>query len=207
MSEAASAEEILALADWRRRVATLYAQIRAAGAGEDAWHAWCRARDRLYRSHPQSPIPNEQRSRFEGLAYYPYDPAFRVLAEVEHVEPEHGILGGSAGQTFGATRFGAAAFELLGREVRLTLLWLDGYAGGLFCCFRDGTGGDETYAAGRYVLDTVKGADLGTEDGRLVLDFNFAYQPSCAYDPTWACPLAPPENRVPVAIRAGERLA
>ena len=72
--------------------------------------------------------------------------------------------------------------------------------------FRDGTSGGETYGAGRYLLDTVKGADLGTApDGRLVLDFNFAYNPSCAYDPKWVCPLAPPPNRLDPEIRAGER--
>ena len=58
---------------------------------------------------------------------------------------------------------------------------------------------------GRYVLDSVKGADLGMQDGRLVLDFNFAYNPSCSYDLRWACPLSPPPNRLPVPIRAGER--
>ena len=75
----------------------------------------------------------------------------------------------------------------------------------MFLPFRDATSGSETYGAGRYLLDTVKGADLGDDGGRLVLDFNFAYNPSCAYDPRWACPLAPPENRLPVAVRAGER--
>ena len=91
-------------------------------------------------------------------------------------------------------------------EVELELYWLEGYGGGLFVPFADATSGDETYGAGRYVLDTVKGADLGTEDGRLVLDLNFAYQPSCSYDPRWTCPLAPPANRLAVPVRAGERL-
>ena len=66
--------------------------------------------------------------------------------------------------------------------------------------------GTTTYGGGRYLLDTVKGADLGTEDGRLVLDFNYAYNPSCAYDPSWACPLAPPGNRLAIAVEAGERV-
>jgi uncharacterized protein (DUF1684 family) len=70
---------------------------------------------------------------------------------------------------------------------------------------RDATAGTTTYGAGRYLLDTVKGADLGMEGDRLVLDFNFAYNPSCAYDPRWVCPLAPPPNRLDVAIEAGER--
>ena len=79
--------------------------------------------------------------------------------------------------------------------------------GGVYLCFADATSGDETYGAGRYLLDTVKGSDLGSERDRLILDFNFAYNPSCSYDDRWACPLAPPENRLGLAIRAGERLA
>jgi uncharacterized protein (DUF1684 family) len=77
----------------------------------------------------------------------------------------------------------------------------------VFLSFRDLTSGKSTYGACRYLLDTVKGADLGTDHGKLVLDLNFAYQPSCSYDPTWVCPLAPPENRLAVAVEAGERLA
>ena len=81
------------------------------------------------------------------------------------------------------------------------------YSGGIFLPFGDATNGGQTYGAGRYLLDTAKGADLGvTPDGALILDFNFAYQPSCAFDPRWACPLAPPEARVSIAIEAGERL-
>jgi len=85
--------------------------------------------------------------------------------------------------------------------------WMSGYAGGLFLPFRDATSGAETYAAGRYLLDAAKSADLGpgTAPGSLVLDFNFAFQPSCAFDPKWACPLAPPENRLDLRIEAGER--
>lgn len=91
----------------------------------------------------------------------------------------------------------------------LPLFWMSGYAGGLFLPFRDATSGSATYGAGRYLLDTVKGADQGGDwrGGTLTLDFNLAYHPSCAYDPKWSCPLAPPENRLTVPIRVGERLA
>jgi uncharacterized protein (DUF1684 family) len=86
---------------------------------------------------------------------------------------------------------------------------MEGYAGGLFLPFRDATNGTETYGAGRYLLDAAKSADLGgdLERGTLRLDFNFAYQPSCAFDPKWACPLAPPENWLDIPIRGGERIA
>jgi uncharacterized protein (DUF1684 family) len=83
-----------------------------------------------------------------------------------------------------------------------------GYAGGLFLPFRDATNGTETYGAGRYLLDAAKSADLGGDPERrsLILDFNFAFQPSCAFDPRWSCPLSPPENRLDLRIEAGERL-
>jgi len=99
-------------------------------------------------------------------------------------------------------RFAAATFELGSLE----LYWLEGYGGGVFLPFADETRGTETYGAGRYLLDTVKGSYLGLEGGRLVLDFNFAYNPSCSYDDRWACPLTPPPNRLPIPVRAGERL-
>ena len=121
------------------------------------------------------------------------------------MEPEHYEIRTSGDGTYGFSRFAQARFEVGDVSAALELYWLDGYVGGLFVPFRDATGGKETYGAGRYVLDTGKGADLGMEDERLVLDFNFAYNPSCAYDPQWVCPLAPPPNRLDVAIRAGER--
>jgi uncharacterized protein len=98
-------------------------------------------------------------------------------------------------------------FALGGEPLSLSMFWLLDYAGGFFLSFRDATCGDETYGAGRYLLDTAKGADLGADrDGRLILDFNFAYQPSCSYDPRWSCPLPPRENWLTIPIRAGERL-
>ncbi|MGZ4608307.1 MAG: DUF1684 domain-containing protein, partial [Blastococcus sp.] len=84
--------------------------------------------------------------------------------------------------------------------------WIGGYGGGIFLPLRDGTAGHGTYGGGRYLLDTIKGADLGSGDGRLVVDLNFAYHPSCAYDPRWSCPLAPEGNRVSAAVVAGEQL-
>jgi len=107
----------------------------------------------------------------------------------------------SGEEPYAFTRFARARFEL----GSLDLFWLEGYGGGVFLSFADATSGTETYGACRYLLDTVKGADLGERDGRLVLDFNFAYNPSCAYDPRWVCPLAPPGNRLAAPIRGGER--
>jgi uncharacterized protein (DUF1684 family) len=110
----------------------------------------------------------------------------------------------STGVTYVFTRFGRADFALCGAACALELYWVEGYGGGLFVPFGDGTAGEATYPAGRYLLDTVKGADLGRDGERLLFDFNFAYNPSCAYDPRWVCPLAPTANWLPVDVRAGE---
>ncbi len=111
----------------------------------------------------------------------------------------------STGAEFPFSKVGTARFALDDAEHSLALLWNEGYGGGLFVSFQDETSGRETYPAARYLLDTVKGADLGTNGSLLVLDFNFAYNPSCAYDSSWACPLAPPESRLHVSVRAGEQ--
>jgi uncharacterized protein (DUF1684 family) len=198
----------LALADWRRRVGAMYQDARdeAAHDPEAAWLRWCQARDELFAGHPQSPVPLVGRLGFAGLPYFDYDPAVRVAAELRPADPESVALDVSTGEPVPFTRVGVCAFGLDGAACTLDLYWLDGYGGGLFLPFRDRTSGHETYGAGRYLLDTVKGADLGTDErGRLILDFNFAYNPSCAYDPVWSCPLAPPGNRLDAAVRAGER--
>ncbi len=195
----------LTLLDWKRRVFDLYASIRADAEPEHAWHGWRATRDELFRTHPQSPVQPERRSSFAGLQYFDYDPAFRVLAAVEQAEPVVREIATSGEQPYAFRRFARARLALAGEERTLDLFWLVGYGGGVFLSFADATSGRETYGACRYLLDTVKGADLGELDGRLVLDFNFAYNPSCSYDPRWVCPLAPPENRLPVPVRAGER--
>jgi uncharacterized protein (DUF1684 family) len=201
----ASAAETLDLLDWRRRVFGLYAQVRAAAEPEHAWRQWRETRDELFRSHPQSPLPAGARGSFAGLDYYAYDPACRVFADLADVVAEPEPIETSGPEPMLFRPFARAAFELRGEQLELEVSWLEGYAGGAFLSFRDATSGSETYGGGRYLLDTVKGADLGSADGCLVLDFNFAYNPSCSYDPGWVCPLAPPANRLAVAVGAGER--
>ena len=199
-------EGALALLDYRRRVAALYGETRAGPEPEPAWRRWRQVRDELFATHPQSPIPEADRLNFTEVSYYDYDPGFRVLADCSTSEPQSYDIPTSGNQQMRFTRRGLAAFELRGESLTLELYWLDAYGGGLFVPFRDATSGDDTYGAGRYLLDTVKGADLGTDGDRLVLDFNFAYNPSCSYDPRWVCPLAPPANRLTVPVEAGERL-
>ena len=196
----------LDLAGWRREVFALYARVRASDDPQAAWELWRQTRDRLFSEHPQSPLDATGRAAFSGLPYHPYDPHLRVMAEVDETAPAELELETSTGEPYRFRRFGIARFGLSGSDLGLPLYWLEGYGGGLFLPFADRTSGRTTYGAGRYLLDTVKGADLGTEDGRLVLDFNFAYNPSCVYDPAWTCPLAPSANRLPVEIRAGERV-
>jgi uncharacterized protein len=199
--------EISTLLDWRRRIANLYHEVRESADPAQAWKRWRSIRDELIGSHAQSPLAAEDRDGFTGIEYFDYDPAFRVLGTLVRSEPVEREIGTSRWSSYRFTRFARARFELLGEAHELDCLWLEGYAGGLFLPFGDPTNHATTYAAGRYLLDTVKGADLGSDDGKLVLDFNFAYNPSCAYHPRWVCPLAPAENRLTVAIEAGERLA
>jgi uncharacterized protein len=200
-----TARESLELLDWKRRIFGLYTAIRANDDPKLAWSRWRVARDELFAAHPASPLPEAERSGFEGLPYFDYDRSARVLAEVSEAEPKTYEIGTSGDGAYAFTRFGLARFELGGEALALELYWLEGYGGGVFLPVADATSGKATYGAGRYLLDTVKGADLGERDGRLVLDFNFAYNPSCSYDPAWVCPLATPANRLSIPIGAGER--
>jgi len=202
------------LADWRRRIATLYAEVRATALSDpQVAHAhWRAVRERLYREHPQSPVPIERRERF-AAGHFDHDPDLRwELPIVPATTPEPGTLAtelpSSGAEIMAFSRIGTVELPLPDGARSLSIFWMAGYAGGLFIPFRDATNGHETYPAGRYLLDTAKGADLGGDPdrGTIIVDLNFAYQPSCAFDPRWACPLAPPENRLDLPVRAGERL-
>ncbi len=198
---------LLELWDYRRRVADMYQRVRVSSDPREAWNRWRAERDQLFRTHPQSPYPPRDRGTRVDLAFFDYDPAWRLEAQVAPVE---GGVVDVAHSGDGSTRFvpfGRVELEAPGGDITLTLLWLEGYGGGVFLPFRDGTSADTTYGGGRYLLDTAKGADLGwSGDGRVILDFNFSYHPSCVHDPRWSCPLAPPANRLHIAILAGERL-
>jgi uncharacterized protein len=199
--------EELSLLDWKRRIFELYETVRSDREPERAWQRWRDVRDELFRSHPQSPLHAEQRATFEAVPYFDYDPALRVFGVVEPAERVRREIATSGEHPYRFTRFARTHFELANAAHTLDLYWLEGYGGGLYLCFADATSGRESYGACRYLLDTVKGSDLGERNGKLVLDFNFSYNPSCAYDPRWVCPLAPPGNRLAVAVRGGERYA
>jgi uncharacterized protein (DUF1684 family) len=201
--------EHLDLADWRRRVAAIYASLRSDTRAQPMrLLAFRTAKDRLFVEHPQSPVPPDQRASFAGLAYWRHDPALRFETRLIR-DPDAAPLDlprSGEGASFPYTRIGWVEFRVDQTDFRLGVYWLNDYAGGIFIPFRDATSGGESYGAGRYLWDSAKGADLGSSGEVMVLDFNYAYHPSCVYDPRWSCPLAPPENRLSVPIRAGERL-
>ncbi len=196
----------LELAAWRRSVSEAYAEVRRSddpGAARERWRSW---RDELFRSSSQSPLSADHELRASGIPYWPYDPSLRFVTTVVPVNEtqRYSITTGEDE----VTRIRQVGWVELGAPVngRLAVWWLEQYGGGIFVPFRDATAGHATYGAGRYLLDTAKGADLGSENGKLVLDFNFSYHPSCRYDDAWQCPLAPPESVVAAAIEAGEKL-
>jgi uncharacterized protein (DUF1684 family) len=197
--------DVASLLDWKRRIFELYAQIRATEDPAAAWQLWRDERDRLFAEHPQSPLPKSDRSSFSGVPYFDYDPAYRVESRLEPIEHQSYEIATSGDEPMRFDRVGVFRFELKGEPVELETYWLTSYGGGVFVPFADGTSGTVTYGAGRYMLDTVKGADLGERNGKVVLDFNFAYNPSCSHDPRWVCPLATPANRLSVSIEAGEK--
>ncbi len=206
--------EYLDLYDYRCRVADMYRKrMRATLAGENADTVLQRfrvARDELFAKHPQSALDEEQKRSFQGLRYFPYNPAMCVVADIDtNVELVQLTVAMNAEESMTMTTAGRLRFVIEGEVVALSLYWLNIYGGGLFLPFRDTTSPAESYGGGRYLFDTIKGSDflpapgaLGNE--RILLDFNYAYNPSCAYNDRWVCPLAPVENRMKVPIRAGE---
>ena len=175
--------------------------------GVEARRHWLAVRSEMFRSHPVSPLPEDARTGFAGIPVFAYDPAlrFEVITTPVEGDVERVDLGGDGVVHRRPVARTNGLRDALGAE--LTLFWIEGYGGGLFLPFTDATSSGETYGGGRYLIDAIKGADLGlSTDGRLILDFNFAYHPSCAWNPAWVCPLAPRENRLPAPVRAGERL-
>jgi uncharacterized protein (DUF1684 family) len=191
----------LALLDWRRSVSALYAAVRSTADPAAAHELWCGGRQRLFAEHPESP------DRGAVLQVAPYDAAFRFECEVLPAPPERIEIPTATDGVVSFQRIGRVELAGCGE---LDVWWLDSYGGGVWLPIR--APGQGTYPGGRYVLDTVKGADLGGDvdaasgRGRLVVDLNFAYNPSCAYDEAWACPLPPAGNAVAEPVGVGELL-
>ena len=207
-------EQHLDLYDYRCRVAAMYRErAQSYLAGEDAetvLEHFREAKNDLFANHPQSALDEEQRRNFRGLRYFPYNPALVFLVDVNtSIESVRQEIAMNADEIMTMTAVGQVRFTVDGQPAALTIYWLDIYGGGLFLPFRDTTCPAESYGGGRYLFDTIKGSDPLPVPGangwrKMLLDFNYAYNPSCAYNSRWVCPLAPLENRLHVAIRAGE---
>ncbi|MBK5107436.1 MAG: DUF1684 domain-containing protein [Anaerolineales bacterium] len=195
------------LVDYRQQVYDIYSCVRDPSVPPKERRLRFRSDlDHLFKNHPQTALTPEQVLKFSSLPYFPYDPAYRFLLPIEPLKGQEKVTINL--QDDGPTLlipFGQVSFALSGEPVCLTLYWIRAYGGGIFLPFEDSTNGNETYSGGRYLLDTLKGADLGREGDRLVIDFNFAYNPSCAYNSRWHCPLPPPDNQLAVPIPAGEK--
>jgi uncharacterized protein len=189
-------------------VFALYAEVRAEPDPAAAHAHWRAERDTLMARHPATPLLPEARDGFTGLPVAPYDPAWRFETPIEPAEAAAFAAETGTDGVVGFERVGTARIPDVGS---LDIWRLTSYGGGLFVPVRDALAGRPggTYGGGRYLLDTIKGADLGADAARgtVVLDFNFAYNPSCAYDPAWACPLAPAGNVLSVEVPAGELYA
>jgi len=192
----------LTLLDWRRRVSRLYAEVRAEPDVVAAHEHWRRTRDELLRTHPDSPIPEAERASYPGAPFAPYDPLLRFDVSVDTDVPPRQMKVPTG--TDGVVQFDRIGRAQLPGAGDLDVWWLGCYGGGVFVPVKDASAGSATYGGGRYLIDTAKGADLGGDGGRLILDVNFAYNPSCAYDPAWACPLAPAGNTLARPLQAGE---
>lgn len=188
--------------DWRRQIASLYRAVRQEQDPRVAHSVWVEGRNALLRGHQASPVPECDRPAYPGAIVAPYDGDYRFVVEADRTVPE-------LRREVPTATDGVVPFELVGRVTlpglgALDVWWAAVYGGGIFLPLKDATSGKASYGGGRYVLDTVKGADLGGGPGALVVDLNFSFQPSCAYDDAWACPLPGAGNTLAVAVPVGE---
>lgn len=155
-------------------------------------------KDDFFARHPQSPLTAEQKRGFKGLHYFPENPALRLEVDVETSQTWETILiDTTGGQPQSYRRFGKFKFTVDGQPAELTIYKNQN---GFFLPFVDSLAGKETYPAGRY-LEPEK-----LPNGKFLVDFNLAYNPYCAYNEKWSCPITPAENRLKIAIRAGEKI-
>lgn len=157
-----------------------------------------REKDAFFAQDPASPLAPGQRESFQGLKYYPENPVLRMELAVQEFPAKETIqMAASKESSRAFQRFGKIKFKVEDQDVELTVYHNEN---GYFLPFVDGSAGRETYPAGRYLEPEALG------DGKFLVDFNLAYNPYCAYDERWSCPLTPFENHLRVPIRAGEKL-
>jgi uncharacterized protein (DUF1684 family) len=157
-----------------------------------------REKDEFFRLHPQSPLGREQKKGFQGLKYFPENESLRLQVKVEEFDPKDEVeMQTTTGDSQTYERFGKFHFQVDGQEAELSLY---SSPNGFFLPFVDSLAGKETYPAGRYLEpEPLPG-------GFFLVDFNLAYNPYCAYNEMWSCPITPFENRLKVPVRAGEKL-
>jgi uncharacterized protein (DUF1684 family) len=156
-------------------------------------------KDDFFKRDHRAPLTTEQQRKFEGLAYFPDNPSLVIKAKIDrHVEPGVIRMETTKGGEQAYRRYGAVRFEVDGQATEVTVYEPESGGHELFLPFRDTTSGGESYGAGRYL-------DLHAHGDEIVIDFNYAYNPYCAYNPEWSCPLPPAENWLKVPIRAGEK--
>ena len=196
------------LLDYRRQVSNNYQWLRASKLSpEETCAEFRRRKEDQFLNHSQSALSVAQKATFTGLSYFPYDPTWRFVLPIDFaVESTIVEVSLTVDGLTRMQRFGQVHIPVGSETVTLSLFWILGYGGGVFLPFGDKTNGHETYGGGRYLLDTIKHADLGQVGDDMILDFNYAYNPSCAYNDQWHCPLAPPENRLGIDIPAGEKV-
>jgi uncharacterized protein (DUF1684 family) len=197
----------IAMADWRLQMQSLYAVLRGFDDPYEAWGLWKARYNELLATHPSSPMKTADKLTFRGIKMFEYDPAKRFEVDVTDDKgmmqfQDLGVDGHAHYQQLGKT---VGLQDALGQE--LSVYWMLGYGGGLFVPFRDKSAGFDTFRTGRILIDAVKGADLGlTPDGKMILDFNFAYHPSTMWDVSIDYISVPDGNHLPVAVKAGERV-
>ncbi len=158
-------------------------------------------RDHFFAEHPHSPLSESQRAVFTGLDYFPESADFALNFPLDESVPDIGEdvdIPTSDGKAKSFSRAGRIQFEVGGVPVELTV-FKDSDRGSLFVPFQDASAGGETYEVGRYLEPQAR------PDGTLDVDFNYAYNPFCAYGEGWSCPIPPEENRLAVTIAAGEK--
>ena len=196
-----------AMADWRLQMQSLYAVIRAFDEPRDAWELWKARYNELLATHPSSPMKTTAKLTFRGVHVFDYDPSMRFEVDITDDKgmmqfQDLGVDGHAHYQQLGKT---VGLHDALGQE--LSVYWMLGYGGGLFMPFRDKSAGVDTFRTGRVLIDAVKGADLGlTKEGKVILDFNFAYHPSTMWNAEQEYISVPDENHLQIALTVGERI-
>ena len=156
-------------------------------------------KDHFVRHDPQSPLTGAQRATFTGLSYFNEEPSLRFTLQVQPFPEQDNIeIQTTTGGVASFVKWAKIEFSVDGATAEPTV-YKDGTDGSFFLPFADSTSGDETYGSGRYVEPKAQ------SDVSLLVDFNYAYNPYCAYNEEWACPITPAENRLRVPIRAGEK--